>query len=213
MKPNPLNLLLNLARSSGRKTTTQLSAEVGVSQQTVSRWLAQLQKEGMVEKTPVGYRLTNQAMKNLGDISDAVKEVKNRIEIRGAVVEGMRDGAYYMGLEGYKKQIRSKLGFEPYPGTLNLKISGKTDLENNSKLTALTGMKIAGFTDPKAKRFYGGAKCFKAKINGSVEGAVIIPDRTHHDVSVVEVIAPVFLRKALSLKNNSMVTLKINLVE
>ena len=209
MKPNPLNLMLNLAKNKGKKTTGQLAQEVGVSQQTVSRWLLQLQHEGMIEKAPAGHRLTNSALKILAGLGEAITTTKNRLEIHGAVVEGMHDGAHYMSLKGYKKQIKAKLGFTPYPGTLNLKITGKTDLENSEKLHSTPGIKISGFRDTKAKRFYGGAKCFKASINGSEEGAVIIPDRTHHDVSVMEVIAPAFLRKSLALKNGATVRVLI----
>src|SRR3989338_7952696 len=115
MKPNTLNLMLNLAKNKGKKTTAQLAQELGVSQQTASRWILQLQHEGMVEKTGAGYRLTNNALETLAGIGESVTNTKNRLEIHGAVVEGMRDGAYYMGLEGYKRQIKAKLGFTPYP--------------------------------------------------------------------------------------------------
>ena len=209
MKPTPLNLLLNLAKNPSKKTTTALAEEIGVSQQTVSRWLKQLENEGMVEKTPSGYRLTNHALKTLSKLSEAAGETKKRLEIQGTLFEGFREGGYYMSLEGYRTQIRKKLGFTPYPGTLNLRIRGKTDLENNEKLHSLEGIKISGFKDAKTKRAFGGAKCFKARINDSEDGAVIIPDRTHHDASVMEVIAPVFLRKSLALKNGASVIVLI----
>ena len=43
--------------------------------------------------------------------------------ITGTLFSGLGEGAYYISLPGYKKQFISKLGFKPYPGTLNLKIS------------------------------------------------------------------------------------------
>ncbi len=207
MKPTPLNLLLNLAQNSTKKTTIQIASEIGVSQQTASRWISQLQNEGMVEKTPGGYRLTGEAAKALAKLKTAAETAAKTTEIQGAVIKGLGDGAYYMSLNGYKKQIERKLGFTPYPGTLNLRVTGKMDLENNEKLHATQGIKIDGFNHEG--RFLGGAKCFKAKINGKVEGAAIIPDRTHHDYNTLEVIAPVFLRRALKLKDNS--TVKITL--
>lgn len=209
MKPNPLNLLLNLAQKQGKKTTVQLSAEIGVSQQTVSRWLAQLQEDGLVEKTKAGFRMTNKAFETLTKLSTAAEQAKKRLEIHGIVVEGMKDGAFYLSLEGYKKQVRQKLGFDPFPGTLNLRLTTKTDLENNEKLQKQGGIKISGFKEAKQKRFYGGARLYKTKINDSAEGAVIIPDRTHHDHATIEVIAPAFLRKTLRLKNGSAVRLSV----
>ncbi|MEM4255486.1 MAG: DUF120 domain-containing protein [Candidatus Norongarragalinales archaeon] len=198
---------MNLAQNPGKKTTSQTAGELGVSQQTASRWLSQLQNEGMVEKTRSGYRLTASALKTLASLKTAAEKAEGTIEIQGIVVKGFGDGAYYMALEGYKKQIEKKLGFTPYPGTLNLRVSGKTDLENNEKLHAMHGVKIDGFKHEE--RFLGGAKCFKAKINGSLEGAVIIPDRTHHDASTLEVISKEYLRKALKLKTGGSVQIEI----
>jgi len=214
MKPTPLNLLLNIAQNPGKKTTIQLAAELGVSQQTASRWLSQLQKEGMVEKTQAEYRLTQEANKTMATLKNATEkaaEAAGKTEIQGTVVKGLGEGAYYMSLDGYKKQIEKKLGFTPYPGTLNLRVTGKTDLENNRKLQAAEGVKINGFKSQG--RFFGGAKCFKAKIIGRGEkanGAVIIPDRTHHDSATLEVIAPVFLRKKLGLKERAMVKVTVD---
>jgi riboflavin kinase len=209
MKPNPLNLLLNLAQKQGKKTTIQLSAEIGVSQQTVSRWLFQLQEDGLVEKTQVGLRITNKALETLSKLSAAAEQAKKRLEIHGIVVEGLKDGVFYMLLEGYRKQIKQKLGFDPFPGTLNLRLTTKTDLENNEKLQKRGGIKISGFKDSRQKRLYGGARVFKTKINDLQEGAIIIPDRTHHDAGTLEIIAPAFLRKALGLKNGAAVRLSV----
>ena len=162
-----------------------------------------------MEKTKAGFRMTNKALDTLSKLSTAAEQAKKRLEIHGFVVEGMRDGAFYLSLEGYKKQVRKKLGFDPFPGTLNLRLTAKTDLENNEKIQKQGGIKLSGFKDLKQKRFYGGARLHKAKINYSVEGAVIIPDRTHHDHATIEIIAPDFLRKTLGLKNGSAVRLSV----
>lgn len=209
MKPTPLNLMLNLAaKKTPKKTTTQLAKEIGVSQQTISRWLKQMQSDGLVEKTPSGVRLTNAAVQMLKKMNEATgaqaHDASGRVvEIHGIVTEGLKDGAYYMSLDGYKRQIRQKLGFNAYPGTLNLRVAGKTDLENNQKLQKAKGIEIEGFKDERQHRVYGGASCFKAKINDTAQGAVLIPKRTHHDAHTLEIISPEFLRMALGLKNGS----------
>jgi len=53
-------------------------------------------------------------------------------------------------------------------------------------------------------RSFGGVRCFLATIN-SVEGAVVLIGRTHHDDSVIELIAPIHLRSRLNLKDGSKV--------
>lgn len=153
----------------------------------------------MAEKTTGGYRLTNEALKGLSGLKTAVEKAVRRVTIEGRVIKGLGDGAYYMALPGYSKQIKRKLGFVPFPGTLNLRVNEKTDLENTAKLRHFLGVKINAFKTQG--RFFGGATCFKILINGRVKGAAILPDRTHHDANTLEIIAPEFLRKKLKLKN------------
>ena len=42
--------------------------------------------------------------------------------MEGIVTSGLGEGYFFMSMEHYKKEIKEKLGFEAYPGTLNLKI-------------------------------------------------------------------------------------------
>jgi riboflavin kinase len=42
--------------------------------------------------------------------------------LRGRVVSGLGEGQHYISRQGYLKQFREKLGFEPFPGTLNIKL-------------------------------------------------------------------------------------------
>ena len=67
--------------------------------------------------------------------------------VSGKVFSGLGEGAYYISLTGYKKQFISKLGFEPYPGTLNLKLSSNLHKQFINNLSELTGVTIDGFTD------------------------------------------------------------------
>ncbi len=47
------------------------------------------------------------------------------IEFEGEVVSGLFEGAYYISKEGYHRQIVEKLGFEPFPGTLECQDHGR----------------------------------------------------------------------------------------
>ncbi|MFH1056747.1 MAG: DUF120 domain-containing protein [Candidatus Micrarchaeota archaeon] len=205
MKPTPLNLLLNLARNPGKKTTAQLAAELGVAQQTASRWLAELKKEGMVEKTPSGLRLTQDAWNTLKQFQNPTP---TKTEIFGIAVQGLGEGAYYLSLPGYRNQIKQKLGLDPYLGTLNLRLDSQTDLQNRDKLATLQSIQITGFKDEKTNRFYGGAKCYPCTANG-IQAAIIIPDRTHHSPNILEIISPVHLRTKLKLKNGSNIKITV----
>jgi riboflavin kinase len=121
----------------------------------------------------------------------------------------MGEGAYYMGLKGYTKQFKSKIGYVPFPGTLNVRLDQKIHQESIKQFETLDGIKIKSFSD--GKRTYGWVKCFSAKLNNSISCELIILERTHHDDSVIELISKTCLRKNAKLKDGSKVSIKIEI--
>lgn len=113
--------------------------------------------------------------------------------LEGTIVRGLGEGAYFMSMQHYRKEIKKKLGFDAYPGTLNLKVNGK----NIDLLKNLNQIKIIGFKN--MNKTLGGAGCYRAKIR-NINGAIIVPDFTKHKENVIELIAPVHLKAELKLK-------------
>jgi len=124
--------------------------------------------------------------------------------LKGRVVSGAREAAFFTQLDWVQEQCESKLGFKPYPGTLNLEIGE----EGSSVLGALKGEE--GFTlippDPK----FCIAQALPLSV-GTVHGAIIIPsdDVNIHGKNIVEVMAPVRLKDALGVKDGDSVALVI----
>lgn len=116
----------------------------------------------------------------------------------GIIVSGLGEGAYFMSMQHYKKEIKKMLGFDPYPGTLNLKV-GKNEIEAVKKKSPI---RIDGFKS-NGKTF-GGASCYRARIK-SIDGAVIVPDLTKHK-DVLEFIAHVHLKSELGLRDGDKVS-------
>lgn len=112
--------------------------------------------------------------------------------LRGTVVKGIGKGQYYVSREGYSKQFIRKLGFDPSPGTLNLVIAEPLS-EQPAKC-----IEIEGFQDEKG--MFGGCRCYKVMV-GNIKGAIVRPERTRYPPNLVEIIAPVNLRKTLNLKD------------
>lgn len=44
--------------------------------------------------------------------------------ISGKLIQGAKKAAFFTGLDWVKHQCKKKLGFIPFPGTLNLEITG-----------------------------------------------------------------------------------------
>ena len=115
-----------------------------------------------------------------------------KITLKGRVFSGGGTGSLFVNLPWAKKQFKEKLGFRPYPGTLNLQLTSRTDAEN---LRKAEGIKI----EPQ-EGFHAG-HCFKALVMEKVWGAVVVPDVQGYPPDLLEILAPVNLRKALELKD------------
>ena len=122
--------------------------------------------------------------------------------IRGKVEHGLGKGQYYISREGYQNQFLQKLGFVPFPGTLNIK------LDEPFIPQAQKTIYIDAFSDQG--RNFGKCKCYKIKVYG-IEAAIIRPDLSNYSANLVEVIAPVHLREALGLDDRD--TIEITLYD
>lgn len=194
-------------------TTIELSKLLGASQQTASRHLIELEKMGLIRRVRLGRResikITAAGITHLDNMFMTLKRAfemkKTEVVFEGAVFSGMGEGAYYMSQPGYKRQFLAKLGFEPYPGTLNLRVR-KEDQEDVRMLEASPFILIEGFTD--GTRSFGPAKCYQGKIGNEVEIALILPVRTHYTGDVAELISTEYLRKKLDLRDGDIVKIK-----
>lgn len=198
-------------------TTSTLGKNIHKSQQAASKHLLELEEGGFIERIMSGRKVSVKlTKKGFDQISDLFSLLKNSLEsipptidLTGALVAGMGEGKYYMSLKGYTKQFNSKIGYVPFPGTLNVKLDKKEFVEAVRQLNNMDGTKIDGFSD--GKRTYGWVKCFDCKLNNKVDAHIIMLERTHHDQSIVELISKYDIRKRLDLKNGSAVSIKISI--
>ena len=196
-------------------TTNALGKNIKKSQQSASKHLLELEQNQFIERIISGrnisVKITNKGFSEMVKLSTVLQKSLNsfpsHVEIKGTLISGMGEGAYYMGLKGYTKQFKSKIGYVPFPGTLNVKIDQKIHQEAIKQFVNLNGINIHSFSD--GKRTYGWVKCFPAKINNSVDCNLILLERTHHDNSVVELISKLSLRKSAKLKEGSKISIKI----
>ncbi|MEM2650445.1 MAG: DUF120 domain-containing protein, partial [Candidatus Nitrosocaldus sp.] len=136
----------------------------------------------------------------------AIEPLPKVVELAGVAVAGMGEGSYYMSLEGYRRQFLERLGFDPYPGTLNIRLD-KIYIDLKRELAIYPAITIDGFSD--GKRTYGWVKCYTARINDRIDGAMLVLERTHHDESIMEVIAPVKIMDALGLRYGDRIHVKV----
>src|ERR671931_46770 len=183
-------------------TTTEIGEGIGSSQQAASKHLLYLETSGYIERLKKGQKFAVKVTdKGYSEIQNlflslraSLESAPGTIEFEGNVVSGMGEGAYYMSLEGYRKQFKEKLGYEPYPGTLNVRLTDQIFMNARHEIGKYPSIFIDGFSD--STRTYGWVKCYRATINdGALENAaVLVLERTHYDDSMLEVIAPISIK-------------------
>lgn len=204
--------LMNASKKVLKISSKELAEKIGQSLQTAARKLKELEDEGLIERqiTKDGQHvvITEKGMqllyKEYLDYKKIFEELES-LKLVGKVFSGIGEGGYYVSLEGYKKQFKEKLGFEPYPGTLNVKIL-KEYLFFRRRLDEEEGILIEGFSTPD--RTFGDVKAFKCKVSEML-GAIVMPKRTHYPADVVEIIAPQKLREALKLKDGDLIEVEV----
>lgn len=213
--------LIKLAEMGAHRRTAKISTEylagkLGLSQQTASRYLIELENKGWIKRTITAegclIKITDSGIKELQDLYSNLRflieaEYPPSVTLEGTVFTGLGEGAYYIAREQYRKQFMEKLGFDPYPGTLNLKLTTDYDIATLKELEAYPAIEIGGFTGDD--RTFGPVKCYPLIIENTVKGALISALRSHYDASVLEIIAPVSLRKHLKLKDGHKVKVEI----
>ena len=122
------------------------------------------------------------------------------VNLIGETISGKGDGRKYIQLPWEVQQIKKKIGFIPYPGTLNLKLN-EDSIKEKSRLEDNASEKIC-----PAKGYCWGL-LFKARIN-DVECGLVIPQTEHYPKDLIEIIAPINLRNLLQIQNGNIVKVK-----
>lgn len=216
MKPQHLQTLKQIALMGGIHDFVSISSSglgrtMSISQQSASKRILELLDLGLMSRD-LGTRaqrlkLTKEGVETLTrEYAEYKKilELKDRLTISGTVTTGLGEGQYYVQQKEYKDQFGEKLWFEPYEGTLNIKL-GSSDVFKLNILEDSEGILIKGF-ESKGRSF-GDVKCFPAKMK-NVECAVIMPVRSHH-TDVLEVISKHHLRSILGVEDGNIVELTV----
>jgi riboflavin kinase, archaea type len=192
-------------------SSREVGARTGLSQQSADRRLLALEAGGWIVRRMAARRqqltLTDKASARLRAEHAAYRrlfEGPASVRFRGQVRSGLGEGRYYLSLPGYASQFRERLGYDPFPGTLNIGLAPDA-LGLLGGARSWNGVRIDGFE--ASGRTFGGATCFTAKVNGRACHA-IVPDRTHHQ-DVVELIAAEKLRDRLHLADGDTVAIEL----
>ena len=133
------------------------------------------------------------------------------LRLTGEVTEGAGEASGFVSLHGYAEQFRDRLGYDPFPGTLNVAVGDESEADSH-RVAAVDGVRIDGWE--AEGRTYGGVTCYPARVetaDGREYGPahVLVPDRTHHEASELEILASDRLRDELDLRDGDGMTVHV----
>jgi CTP-dependent riboflavin kinase len=129
---------------------------------------------------------------------------KNRI-LTGKIISGIKQGAFFTQLDWVQEQCLEKLGFKPFPGTLNLEIPD----ESVTIIDALQPQEGIELVPPDSSFCSGFV--FPITIEG-ISGAMVVPaaDVRLHAKNIIEIISHLGLKDALGVADGDWISLTID---
>ena len=216
--PEDLQCLKEIALKGGLKgpvwvSSQSLGSALGMSPQTASRRLQSLERQHHLSRSvnPDGQYVTvtrsgEEILRHeYADYCRVFVNGRDEFILQGVVISGIGEGRYYMSLAPYVQQFSEKIGFAPYPGTLNIRLESSS-LQVRKRLDQLEWVQIKGFS--AEGRTFGDARCLPCRIDG-IPCGIVIPGRTHYPDDVLELIAPVSLRESLRVKDMDEVKVEV----
>ena len=98
------------------------------------------------------------------------------------IVSGVGEAGHFVALPWFREAVRRAVGFDPYPGTLNVRLVDGGSSAAWRRVRAATGVRI------EAPDVAGcGGTLVPVTIDGAIAAAVIVPDVTRHPDDLLEV--------------------------
>ena len=129
----------------------------------------------------------------------------NEFVLNGKIVSGARKATFFTQIQWVKKACLATLGFEPFPGTLNIALLP----ESQAIAQTIAQDRLADLAPPDAAEC--AAKTLPVFIDG-IGAAILFPEKKVrvHGSHILEVIAPVNLKHRLNKTDGEVVTITVD---
>ncbi len=123
--------------------------------------------------------------------------------LTGTIVKGVGQASYFTGLEWVQEQCLAKLGFKPYPGTLNVELSAR-----DARIMGTYREKGVDLVSPDPA--FCNARVLPVSVQ-SLPGAIILPaeEVNVHGANIMEIIAPVSIKETLGVEDGTRITITL----
>ena len=120
--------------------------------------------------------------------------------LRGRVSTGLGLAVSFTTADWARQGFIQLVGVDPYPGTLNLKITDADSLTVWAALRATPGRYL-----PAPDSNSCAARLYPVTLGRGITGAIVLPEVPGYRADQVEIIAGVHLRQALNLANDDVI--------
>ena len=130
--------------------------------------------------------------------------------ITGTIRSGLGEGSAFMSLSWVQKSLRERLGFTPYPATLNLRLDSEEEVSRWKEIRA----RLACVRIPPPDPTFCAARCWRALLKTTedegteLSGAVLLPLVEDYPADKVEFIAPACVKDSLGARDGDRLTLE-----
>jgi riboflavin kinase, archaea type len=130
--------------------------------------------------------------------------MQDQIILKAKLTSGLGKGKFFIEKEGYQKSFKKLLNYIPWPGTFNLKLTDQLPDKIKYKI-------IHGFEE--GNKTLGSINYHKCSImNNKIKDLIthiIVPQKTEHDKTTLEIISPKHLRKVLNVNDGDEIIIMI----
>ena len=130
------------------------------------------------------------------------------ILVKGVVFSDLGRAGAFLGVDWVRDAVRERVGFDPFPGTLNVRARG-TDLTRWEQVRKHAGKIVLSSPDPafcNAFLFTGSLEGWKSQPESHERIAVVVPEVKEYPADKLEIIAAVSLKQTRSVRDGDELT-------
>jgi CTP-dependent riboflavin kinase len=124
--------------------------------------------------------------------------------LTGTIVKGVGQASYFTSLDWVQEQCLAKLGFKPYPGTLNVELPAQD-------VRIMEACREKGVELLSPDPAFCNARALRVSVQ-SLPGALILPaeEVSVHATNIVEIISPVSIKDTLGMADGHEITIRLD---
>lgn len=127
-----------------------------------------------------------------------------RHTLSGELFTGKGEATFFTTADWARAAFKELVDIDPWPGTLNLRLTEEPHLETWAQVRRAPGLVI-----PAPNPDWCDGRCYRALLAGRIPAATVVPDVESYPDDQVEIIAAVHLREALNVKDGDVLTIEI----